>query len=168
MPDAITQEQLPEYLESIRREFEELRFEPALGRIRDDLRGQYRDQFAAQSGPNGEAWEPWHFRHPMAPDDHPTLQVSGRLAGSLQGGADGVEEIGERSLVHGTRVPYAGIHQDGATFRTGVWLIARDGWYLPPGSRITIPARPFVGISEETLDAACEHVADHIVDSLTH
>lgn len=166
MPDVIDMDKFDDYLASIGGELDEMSFEPALGEIRDDLEKQYAAGFSAETAPNGQSWDPWFFRRLNGPENHPTLKVSGALSQSLQGGAGNIEEIGERTLKHGTSLRYAGIHQDGATFTTKIPLISRTGQYLPAGSRITIPPRPFVGFSEATIDAACEHVADHIVESL--
>jgi phage gpG-like protein len=166
MPDVIDMDQWPAYLDGIRREVEQMTFQAALGDIRDDLERQYQGEFSTESGPDGTPWDPWHFRRPDAPANHPTLTVSGNLSASLQGGSGNIEEIGERTLTHGTNLRYAGIHQDGATFRTGIPLISRGGGYLPVGTKITIPPRPFVGFAEDTIDKACEHVADHVVKTL--
>lgn len=151
-------------------QFEAINFRPALEKTAKYLSKLHAGYFRSEAGPAGP-WLPWHFRSLSAPAEHPTLRVSGRLAASLEGGSDHVEEYtgdggSNQGLAWGTAVPYAGIHQAGASFTTGIPLVSRTGGFLPAGSRITIPARPHVGLTEESVKPILEYVADHAVQSL--
>ena len=132
------------------------------------LAQQIRRSFDLEVGPDGTAWEPWHFRAPWSPEEHPTLYVSGALFESyLPGGAHHIQEIGPKEMEYGSDLPYAEIHQNGATFTLGIPLIGRDGGGIAAGTQITIPARPVMGWAEETVAEAEMIIAIHTVQTLS-
>lgn len=130
------------------------------------LSQQIRREFDLEVGPDGNPWEPWHFRTPWAPEDHPTLRVSGDLYWSYLAGADHVESFGPQEMEFGSALPYAGIHQDGATFTTGIPMVSRTGGWIAAGTQITIPARPVVGWADETVEAAEQIIGVAMVEML--
>lgn len=131
------------------------------------LRMATADNFTGQHGPDGERWPQWFFRRPEADDNHLTLIDTGRLYDSTQAGPDHIENYTATSLEFGTSVPYAATHQLGANMTTGRTLVARGGGFsIPAGSRIHIPARRFMGISNQLADQLAESVADFMVDRL--
>lgn len=143
-------------------------YEPSLENFSGVLEESHQQGFDSRQSPSGDSWPQWQFRAVDAPDDHETLEVSGRLRGSLKrGGADHVEQIGIRDMVWGTSVPYAAGHQTGLDFILGVPLVGRGGSpFLPAGTRLRIPQREHVGMSEATLEQLGEMVADATVESL--
>lgn len=128
----------------------------------------HSEYFSSSSGPDG-SWEPWHWRSLDAPESHNTLIVSQKLAFSMQPDADGnINEISGDKLEYGTSIEYAAIHQEGADITTGIPMKSRDGTkWLPAGSNITIPARPFVGLKDPDEAMLAEELADWIVEPLT-
>jgi len=124
----------------------------------------HQGYFNRSAGPSGQRWEEWHFTDPSVMD-HPTLEVSGTLRGSLTvGGAQNVARSSAHGLVWGTSVPYAKIHQEGARIVTGRALVSRDGrFYLPAGSVLNIPRREFVGLSDEAVGFFVESTADFLI-----
>lgn len=83
------------------------------------------------------------------------LANTGRLRASLLGGAGHVRRAGRMELEIGTNLPYAAVHQYGATIRvtrrmqgylyavSGVWVAARE---------LKIPPRPFLVVSKTALN----------------
>ncbi len=131
-----------------------------------DLERTHQDHFQNRSSPDGNAWEPTHWFRP-ANNDHNTLEDRGVLRGSLIRGAQGnITEIVDNQLEFGTEVDYAGIHQFGATIIIGIGLVTRGGkgGYLPAGTQIVIPPRPFVGMTESRVDLFTEAAADDLVN----
>lgn len=132
------------------------------------LTEQVEASFASESGPDGTPWEPWHYRTWWAPEEHPTLFVSGKLKDSFTGGGEGHHEIVDaQEFEWGSDLIYAGIQNYGASFVLGIDLVGRDGvGYLPAGHQITIPQRPIVGWSEDTIAKAEAILYDYIADQL--
>lgn len=151
-----------DYLAGIGQALSTLDFAPALDGCANELQRQIEGTFASQTSPAGQPWPDWMFFDPrVSSPSHDTLNATGRLLGSLRrGGADHIETITRDSLAYGTSVPYAGIHDEGATVTTGVALYARTGFFLPAGSTINIPQRQFSGWTEETLVACGNLIAD--------
>lgn len=133
------------------------------------LEETHKKHFQNEVDPSGKAWPPWYFRRFNSPIDHKTLDVSGRLRKSLlAGSSDHYQDITDRYLVWGSTVPYAGIHQFGASFILGVSLVGKKGEVLAAGKNINIPARPFVGISSDDFKSLVESVADQTVEFLKY
>lgn len=131
-----------------------------------DIERIQADHFNNRSDPNGNPWPrtQW-FR--TGNNSHPTLEDTGRLRGSLiRGAADNITEISDRELTFGTGVEYANTHQEGAQVITDVPLVTEGGkgGYLPAGSQLNIPERPFVGMTEAAVTGFTEAVADDLVN----
>lgn len=136
-------------------------------KCRDHVHAQYEQEFDMQAGPQGESWEPWHFTSEPG-FEHDTLFVSGALKSSYTRQGEGhVEEIKDREMRTGSELPYAWIHDEGATIMTGVPLYGRQGGYLPAGSIITIPQRRVSGVSEATIGAWTDTVADGLLKKIS-
>lgn len=141
-----------------------------LATVTEVLEAKHADHFTTESGPTGDKWQPWFYRSLEAQDNHPTLDVSGRLKGSLRAGNEGhVQTIRNNELVWGTNIEYARIHQDGGTIVTGIPLVGRGNVvYLPPGSTLNIPQREFVGLDEPVTDEITQLIAEHVIEVLIH
>lgn len=151
----------------IQKEFETADFKRPLLEFTNTLRATHARGFAESRSPGGEPWREWYWRDPQASNNHKTLEVSSRLKQSvITRNADHVERVDRRYLEFGTSVEYAATHQDGAKVVTAIPLVGRRGGYLPAGTLITIPARPFVGMSEETVQVAVDGMADHAVAAI--
>lgn len=94
-------------------------------------------------GPDGVAW-PKSFRVESGQGGK-TLHDSGTLLASI------VSLAGPREVAVGSNLIYAGVHQTGATIRPKVagalFFTLPDGTEVVAGE-VTIPARPYLGISE--------------------
>lgn len=103
---------------------------------------QTQQRFIDQAGPDGQAW----VQSRRAIDESgQTLQKSNRLFQSLTYAADkdGVE--------WGTNVLYASIHQFGGDIKpkTKKALMFKIGGRMVMVKKVTMPARPYLGISDK-------------------
>lgn len=148
--------------------FSDMSYREPLAEFSDELSEIHQGYFDAETGPSGQMWPAWYFRRPGTSPDHKTLDVSGRLRGSLfTGGADNINDIDDKSITWGTSVPYAYKHQDGGEYPVETFLIGRRGGSRSPGQTIHLPQREHVGITDAVVDKLAEKIADHVVDQLT-
>ncbi|QDT94362.1 phage virion morphogenesis protein [Gimesia algae] len=106
--------------------------------------------FQTSTAPDGSAWAPLKRPRPPGhnPDPKPLIDF-GKLQDSVgYQGADHIEGVTGEGFTLGATVEYAGVHQDGS-------------------KKKNIPARPFMGFSEEVLDTAAELTADSIVNQIS-
>lgn len=112
-----------------------------------------RYMFQTQTGPDGEVWP----RRTHGTAQHPILNLSGALAAAASGGPGSVREIGDRYVIWGVRKQAFGslagakVHQYGATIYPRVkkmlsWVTDGIRYFA---SKVTIPARPYVGLPLE-------------------
>lgn len=115
-----------------------------------------RERFRSQTGPDGERWEP-SLRAQLAGDR--TLTKDGHLGDSTG------SYVSAKSAVWGVNRIYAAIHQFGGTIKAkgarGLrFAIPGIGWRTVP--QVSIPARPFLGLSDtdrgDILDLVSEHL----------
>lgn len=123
-----------------------------------------------KTAPDGTAWEKSFrevnagARHPDADEDAPvqragkTMYLSGALAKSLT-------HCARRDSVDiGTNLIYAAVHQFGAMITpvnaTALAFFLADGRRVVTGS-VTIPARPYLGISADDEEQIAEFVPIH-------
>ena len=112
--------------------------------------------FDSRSSPDGSAWAPRAYDAP-----HPLLEETGALRGAATGSGPGhVERIENgNELVWGVDkggggggIPGAAVHQFGATIVPveKQFLRFQIGEEVVFAKEVTIPARPYLGIGEET------------------
>lgn len=116
-----------------------------------------QERFDDARDPRGEPWKPLSELYAPIKKGNGILRVSG-MSGGLQGMI--TYEATTDEVAVGSKKPYAAIHQFGGTIRpkNGPHLIFRTVHGLAFAKSVTIPARPYLGISaqdEDTiLDAA--------------
>ena len=152
--------------------------EPAMRDIAAALESGIEDAFQNQRSPAGVPWgdlsEHTKRRRTKAGKwPGQILQVSGDLAGSITSAYD------RTSAVAGTNLVYAPTHQFGA--KKGSFGSSRAGGYrdrgtdlVVPYSLVTprplpwgdIPARPFLGVSDDTRDEIVDAINRHLTDAL--
>ena len=117
---------------------------PLMEGIGEALTASTRRRFEAGAGPDGKPWKP-SLRAQL--EGGQTLLESGRLRDSVHA------EIEPDRVMVGSDLIYAAVHQLGATIRPVQASALR--FELPGGlgfrsaREVTIPARPYLGISEE-------------------
>lgn len=154
---------------------------PLLASIGERLVKSASDNFRAEKGPDGKAWQPLRPRTIKARETAKLtpiaiLRARGRLAGSINYAATNDE------VRIGTPVEYAAIHQLGGTIkqpdRAAKIYRKRDADgkigrrfvkkseadvvtdVTIPGRAITIPARPYLGLSAADEAAILEDATD--------
>lgn len=114
-----------------------------------------RERFRSQTGPDGERWKP-SLRVQLGGGK--TLTRDGHLGDSIGSYAN------QRSAVWGVNRIYAAIHQFGGTIRakTSRGLRFRIGDRWSTKRQVSIPARPFLGISEGDRQDILDLVENHL------
>ncbi len=129
---------------------------PALKNIGDYLQRSTWERFDAQKDPSGKPWAPLHPVTLARKKGKKILVESSRLRDSVVYRADDDE------VRVGTNVAYAAIHQFGGKIkpRGGRALFFPGASH--PVSSVTIPARPFLGISDEDRSEILDIIRDHV------
>lgn len=118
---------------------------PVMAAIGTGLVGSTHMRFVTQTDPEGQAWAALNTGYAAEKRNSRILTESGRLRDSINARA------GNDEVLVGTNVIYAAIHQFGGTIapKSATHLWFRIGGALIKASKVTLPARPFLGISSE-------------------
>lgn len=128
-----------------------------MAKIRGVLAAMFRELFQGQQSPDGQAWEgptaDYKRRKMRRGGSTATLRLQGHLERSLTregGGAGGIRRIassreGLPRLIYGTRLAYAAPLQFGSSKR-----------------RRSLPARPFVGLTDDARDESLDELEQHL------
>jgi phage virion morphogenesis protein len=148
----------------VRRAFEQLEHamsgntRPVMAAIGVELVGSTHMRFVTQTDPEGQAWHPLNPVYASEKRNSRILTESGRLRDSVNSQASNDE------VRVGTNTIYAAIHQFGGTIEpknaTHLWF--RMGGNLIKADSVTLPARPFLGISNEDETSVAEIVFDFV------
>lgn len=127
--------------------FREADYEGDLAKYLPRLRNDHANMFTGQHDSSGRQWKPLSPSTIKKKGHSLILWETGRLAGSLTGagGGDQIAATSHRGLKFGTRDEKAPFHQEGTA---------------------KMPARPPVGLTEETLDKITESIADAAVETM--
>ena len=130
-----------------------------MGLIAEQLLASTRGRFKAQADPLGVPWTPRRD----ADNPKPLLFDSGDLQRQVEQD-HGRDFAAVGVLGTGGPAVYAAVHQFGATIRpkTGKALKTPFG----PRAAVTVPARPFLGISELDRDRIGAILTEHLADLL--
>lgn len=130
---------------------------PLMQQIARVLRETTRERFETQKDPTGKVWQKGHKKSGLT------------LMGKSQNLRDSIEaKSDETSATVGTNRIYGGIHQTGGVIKAkrakflrfkinGQWVMRKS---------ITMPARPFLGISEADKEAINHIINDHLNGAL--
>ena len=126
---------------------------PLMRDIGEHLLNTTRERFVSQTAPDGAPWEPLSedYRERKERNAHKILTLFGILRGQIdyRAGPDRVE-VGSPTI-------YAGTHQFGAG--VGAFGTTTRGTPIPWGG---IPARPFLGVSDDDAREIGALVTDHL------
>lgn len=116
-------------------------------------------RFETETGPDGKKWAPLNPAYAAGKKGNKILQGSG-MRGGLMGTI--VWQINGNQLIIGTNKIYGAVHQLGATIRprTADALVFRMGGRLIHAKKVTIPARPYLGVSSDDQMAVLDLVED--------
>lgn len=126
---------------------------PMLLDIGEALVNSTRDRFSAQRGPDGQTWKSLSPRYleTKSPNPGKILQRRGDLVRQIFPQVEGA------TLLVGTDRVYGAVHQFGAL--KGAFGKTRRGAPIPWGD---IPARPFLGISDDDAAEIIAIARDHL------
>jgi phage virion morphogenesis protein len=118
---------------------------PVMAAIGTGLVGSTHMRFVTQTDPEGQAWQALNTDYAAGKRNSRILTESGRLRDSINA------RPGNDIVKIGSNVIYAGIHQLGGVIvpRSATHLYFRIGGNLIAAKKVTLPARPFLGISDQ-------------------
>ncbi|WP_333822853.1 phage virion morphogenesis protein [Pinisolibacter sp.] len=120
-----------------------------------------RERFRTETDPEGKPWAPLNPLYAAGKKaGTKILEASGQLASTI------VYQIAESALVVGTNRPHARVHQFGATIvpKSGAALVFSMGGETIRAKSVTVPARPFLGVSTEDRERIVEFADDFFAD----
>ena len=136
--------------QQVRRAFDQLAVHmgntaPVMSAIGTALVASTHMRFVSQTDPDGAAWRALNTEYAKGKRNTRILTESGRLRDSIN------DHASRDEVSVGTNVIYAAIHQFGGTIvpvkATHLWFRIDRG--LVRADSVTLPARPFLGISTE-------------------
>lgn len=133
----------------------------ALKNIGEALVRSTRERFSREQSPAGVPWAALRPDYAAAKKGAKILSESGQLSRSV------VYQVEPGRLRIGTNKVQAAIHQFGGTIvpRTADALAFRIGGRLVIARKVTIPARPFLGISDSDRGTMVEIAEDHVQEA---
>lgn len=136
--------------------------EPALRNIGEHLRQTTIDRFETETAPDGTPWAPLNPLYAATKKGRGILKESGELQREIVYQIAGAGPSAE--LLVGTNRPHAWIHQEGATIRpmSSAALVFRLGATRIFAKSVTIPARPFLGVSEADRAEVIAMLQEHL------
>jgi phage virion morphogenesis protein len=147
----------------VQRGFEQLQHlmsntRPVMAAIGVELVSSTHMRFVTQTDPDGQAWRTLNKEYAAGKRNSRILTESGRLRDSINSQASNDE------VRVGTNVIYAGAHQFGAEIepKNASHLYFRIGGNLVVTDSVTLPARPFLGISSQDEASIAEIVFDFV------
>lgn len=153
----INDEQVAEMLGRMRENLQNLR--PALLEIGEHLQGSVEERFRTETDPEGNPWEPLSdfTKANKRGDQILTESGSSGLRGSIH------YRAGRDFLEQGTNKIYGAIHQLGGTIkaRGGALAIGRPDGAFALVKQVTIPARPYLGLSDDDRQVIDEILQRH-------
>lgn len=131
---------------------------PLMAAIGTGLVASTHRRFLAQVSPEGAGWAPVHPSYRPLKRNSRILTESGRLAGSIN------PQASKDHVVVGTNVIYAAIHQFGGTIepKSASHLVFRLASGVVLANSVTLPARPFLGISADDEEMIGDEVEDFV------
>lgn len=135
-----------------------------LKNIGEALLKSTRKRFDEERDPQGKAWAPLNAEYAKGKKGTKILQeqaMRGGLLGTI------VYKVSGGRLEVGTNKVYGAIHQLGGTIvpRRADALVFRLNGRVVHASKVTIPARPYLGVSEADKTTIKEIVGDFIDDA---
>ena len=103
-----------------------------------------RARFKTQTAPDGTAWaalQPWYQKDKRR-NKNRILTLNGYLRGQMTW-----QLVGDRTVEIGSNLPYAAVHQFGATIKPRAAKVLMFRGHA--AKSVTIPARPYLGLSDE-------------------
>ena len=124
-------------------------------KIGEVLVSSTKKRFEDEQGPDGEKWKK---SHRAANDGGQTLSDTARLKNSVS------YRAGSQHTEIGTNVKYAHVHQNGMEIKAkrAKFLRFQVGGQWSRKRKVTIPARPFLGIDDADMEEIDETIVEHL------
>lgn len=118
---------------------------PIMSAIGTGLVGSTHRRFVSQRAPDGTPWERLHSEYTKMKRNRRILTESGRLRDSIS------SRPGRDQVTVGTNTIYAAVHQLGSTIKpkAASHLVFRLASGIVLSKSVTIPSRPYLGISDD-------------------
>lgn len=131
------------------------------GMLGEALRHIHRERFKSETAPDGKKWKSLHPVTLASKRGKCILRESGQLANTL------AYQATENSVVFGSNLPYARLHQFGGVIKPKQKKIlkTKGGVFL---RQANIPARPWLGVSKQNEDyllAKTEHFIRRVIQT---
>jgi len=133
--------------------------QPMMAAIGTGLVASTHMRFVSQTDPEGQAWAPLNPLYAEGKRNSRILTESGRLRNSIN------DQAGNGWVRVGTNVLYAAAQHFGVTIvpKKSDHLYFRMGGLFIQADEVTLPPRPFMGISRDDEDMIADTVQDFIV-----
>jgi len=132
---------------------------PVLAQIGEYLRNSTSDRFKSQTGPDGAPWQAlsqW-YRDGKAKNADKILTLDGNLRRI-------VYQVSSDEVQVGSPMEYAAIHQFGGVIKPArAKALKFGGGYV---ASVTMPARPFLGVSDDDAVEVASLVSDYLAGAL--
>ena len=133
---------------------------PLLAQLGEYTLRTTRARFKSQTAPDGTAWaalQPW-YKKEKSQNKNRVLTLRGYLRGQLVS-----QVVGGKSVEVGSNLIYAAVHKFGGTMRPqNAKLLAFRGHVA---KSVTIPARPYLGLSDADRNELVERTLDWLGSS---
>ncbi len=131
---------------------------PVMAAIGTELVASTHMRFVSQKDPDGQPWHILNTEYAKDKRNSRILTESGRLRDSIN------SRPGNDHVLVGTNVIYAAPHQFGAVIvpKSASHLFFRIGGEMVAAKKVTLPARPFLGISSDDQTAIAEIVFEFV------
>ena len=166
--DIVYEVDLPDYIDSVAQIGDKADYTEDLHAWHLRMSDEDQDNFNNQGTASRGAWADWVLREKDSSDDHPILEVTGRLRNSLiPGGGENVNDVHKRQSTWGTAVDYAEDHILGRTITSSVPLYGKGGGTVAPvGTDINLQERPFMTITEEMVTTLGHTIAQSLIEQM--
>ncbi|HAE45847.1 MAG: phage virion morphogenesis protein [Tistrella sp.] len=126
-----------------------------------------KDRFLTETAPDGSAWEALNPLYAKGKKGPGILREGGAMGGLMS--TIVWQADGDRRLEVGTNRIYAAAHQFGAIIvpKTAAQLVFEMAGRLFAADIVVIPARPYLGLSQEDAEDMLDLAADYVQGLLT-
>lgn len=128
---------------------------PLLAQLGEVALRSTRARFSSQTAPDGTAWQalvPW-YKKEKSQNKNRVLTLRGYLRGQLVS-----QVVGSKSVEVGSNLVYAAVHQFGGTILPKNAKLLHFRGHV--AKSVTIPARPYLGLSDADQNELVERTLD--------
>jgi len=149
MSKTLTVKECAGFLDGVVGRLEKPQAAGVLAQWNDELAGDLAEGFLGSKSPDGVSWPALKKQRPKGHNQgsRPLIDTGDLMQSVVADGMGHIEIVTEDSTTFGTNIEYAAVQHFGNK----------------PEAKNNIPARPFVGIPDKSLDKAVTMLSDHII-----